>query len=259
MNPRPTVVGGDGKGGSSGGGGYSGWSVRAWLCGRRLGRALVAGARVDGRVGPRRPIVHCGEPIPAQSESEESEWSEVASREQRDWGKISARPQRQQALFFPIPPPTLSHAVCRLPLRPPAGSSPPQFFLALCPMLTHSYPALPHSRAVPPSRVRPGTPPPLPRHPPSRSVSPSSSPSSLKMCVALCPHALLPRADSLAHQVKAARLEHGKKTFGPVLVDQLYGLVPSHAYIRSISSIHVLQWHAWPSCPHLGGFRPRRR
>ena len=27
------------------------------------------------------------------------------------------------------------------------------------------------------------------------------------------------------HQVKAARVEHGKKSFGPVLVDQLYGYV----------------------------------
>lgn len=31
-------------------------------------------------------------------------------------------------------------------------------------------------------------------------------------------------------QVKATRLEHGKKAFGPVIVDQLYGYVQGHGY-----------------------------
>ena len=42
-------------------------------------------------------------------------------------------------------------------------------------------------------------------------------------------------------QVKAARAEHGKKTFGPVLVDQLYGCVvsPSSPSLSNHLSCHV--------------------
>ena len=38
-------------------------------------------------------------------------------------------------------------------------------------------------------------------------------------------------------QVKAIRAEHGKKTFGPVLVDQLYGYVRHDPHQQLFSSI----------------------
>jgi citrate synthase len=62
----------------------------------------------------------------------------------------------------------------------------------------------------------------------------------------------------LSIQVKAIRAEHGKKAFGSVIVDQLYGCVrtcdPGHS-----NTDHIRQWHERTSSSYLGRFCPRPR
>ena len=53
------------------------------------------------------------------------------------------------------------------------------------------------------------------------------------------------------NQVKAIRAEHGKKSFGPVLVDQLYGYV-QFICVGAIMTFDYIKWNAWPAGTHLG-------
>jgi len=54
-----------------------------------------------------------------------------------------------------------------------------------------------------------------------------------------------PFSDSVP-QVKAARAEHGKKSFGPVIVNQLYGYVYSLLrHIHSSSILHLVAWEVF--------------
>lgn len=48
------------------------------------------------------------------------------------------------------------------------------------------------------------------------------------VCLLYLIHQLVSISDTLFIQVKSVRAEHGKKSFGPVVVDQLFGCVPSH-------------------------------
>lgn len=53
------------------------------------------------------------------------------------------------------------------------------------------------------------------------------------------------------NQVKAIRAEHGKKSFGPVLVDQLYGYVQSMC-VGAIITFGYIKRDAWFASAHLG-------
>lgn len=58
--------------------------------------------------------------------------------------------------------------------------------------------------------------------------------------------------------MKATRVAHGKKSFGPVLVDQLYGSV-SPPHIPTLPAHISAQWYAWSPRSRLGRLSPRPR